>query len=137
MGPVPGAARANGNPTLRGGIGVKCVHYTEIDGTVVKSDLARGVTGRVCIGRADGAGHFCMRVFEVAEGGHTPLHTHPWEHEVFVHRGEAEIVMAGAAHRVRAGSVAFIPGGVEHQMRNVGEGPFVFVCLIPSGAPEL
>ena len=38
---------------------------------------------------------------------------------------------------VNPGSVTFIPGNEEHQIRNTGEGKLTFVCLVPSGAPEL
>ncbi len=31
----------------------------------------------------------------------------------------------------------FIPGNEEHQIRNVGESPLVFVFLIPAGVAEL
>jgi quercetin dioxygenase-like cupin family protein len=33
--------------------------------------------------------------------------------------------------------VVFMPANEEHQIRNTGKEPFVFVCLIPSKAPEL
>ncbi|MBW2198527.1 MAG: cupin domain-containing protein, partial [Deltaproteobacteria bacterium] len=38
---------------------------------------------------------------------------------------------------VTKGHVIFIPGNEAHQLRNAGEDPLVFACLIPSGAPEL
>ncbi|MFO7666702.1 MAG: cupin domain-containing protein [Desulfobacterales bacterium] len=38
---------------------------------------------------------------------------------------------------VTAGSVVFIPGNEEHQIRNTGSELLVFACLIPSKAPEL
>jgi quercetin dioxygenase-like cupin family protein len=42
----------------------------------------------VVIGKQDGAQNFSMRVFEIAPGGHTPKHAHPWEHEMFIMRGK-------------------------------------------------
>jgi quercetin dioxygenase-like cupin family protein len=38
---------------------------------------------------------------------------------------------------VEAGSVIFIPGNEEHQLRNAGTEDFTFVCLIPQGVAEL
>jgi quercetin dioxygenase-like cupin family protein len=78
-----------------------------------------------------------MRVFEIAPGGHTPLHTHEWEHEMFVHGGEGEVFGNGGRQPLSAGKVVFIPGNEEHQMHNTGKEPLIVVCLVPGSAPEL
>lgn len=101
------------------------------------SGPARGVTGRVVIGQADGAGNFCMRRFDLAPGGHTPRHTHDWEHEIFFHAGSGEVLRGGEWVAVGPGDAAFVPGGAEHQIRNAGSGPLTFLCLIPAGVPEI
>lgn len=98
---------------------------------------AKGVTGRILIGQERGAKNFCMRLFELAEGGHTPQHQHDWEHEIFFHDGQGEVLAEETWVKVEKGSVAFIPGGATHQIRNTGKEPLVFVCLVPKGAPEL
>ncbi|MCU0573961.1 MAG: cupin domain-containing protein [Syntrophobacteraceae bacterium] len=116
---------------------MKVIHYSDAETRVFDTPPARGVTGRVVIGRADGAMNFCMRVFELSPGGHTPLHRHAWEHEIFVHKGEGSVFRAGEWVDVRTGSVIFVPPGEEHQIRNTGDGAMCFVCLIPAGAPEL
>ena len=52
---------------------------------------AKGVKIRWLIGEQDGAPNFAMRHFEVAPGGHTPHHSHDWEHEVFVLSGRGKV----------------------------------------------
>jgi quercetin dioxygenase-like cupin family protein len=116
---------------------MKIIHYSEAEAKKYPSEQAKGATGRVVIGQADGARKFCMRVFEIARGGITGKHAHEWEHEVFVHAGKGEILREGKWASLLTGSVVFIPGNEEHQLRNSGEEPFVFVCVIPSGPPEL
>ena len=116
---------------------MKIIHYSEGHAKVFDNGPATGVTGRVVIGESDGAGKFCMRVFELAPGGHTPLHSHEWEHEIFIHAGQGEVFKEGEWVSVSTGKVIFIPGGEEHQLRNSGEEAFTFVCLIPAGPPEL
>lgn len=101
------------------------------------NDLVRGVTGRILIGQEMGAENFCMRLFELAPDGHTPCHEHAWEHEIFFHEGQGEILANGDWKAVERGSVAFVPGGAPHQIRNTGTTPLTFVCLVPKGAPEL
>jgi quercetin dioxygenase-like cupin family protein len=116
---------------------MKIIHYAEAEAKKYPSEQAQGAVGRVVIGQADGARKFCMRVFEISKGGITGRHAHEWEHEVFVHAGKGEILREGKWVPLSAGSVVFIPGNEEHQLRNAGDTPFIFVCVIPSGAPEL
>lgn len=116
---------------------MKILRYSDPEPTLLDGGPAKGVAGRVLIGKADGADNFCMRVFEIAPGGHTPMHSHAWEHEMFYHAGQGEVFCEGAWHPVQAGVAALIPPGEEHQVRNTGRDPLVFVCLIPPGAPEL
>ncbi len=111
--------------------------YPSVEATHFNNDVAKGVAGRVLIGKADGAGNFCMRMFEIAPGGHTPKHSHQWEHEMFYHAGQGEVYGNGQWNPVKAGSVVFVPGGEEHQIRNTGSTPLTLVCLVPSFAPEL
>ena len=116
---------------------MKIIHSSDVAGKKFDADNVKDVTGRVVIGSADGAKNFCMRVFELGPGGFTPRHSHDWEHEIFVHAGRGELLCGGAWKALAPGDAVFIPGAEEHQMRNAGEGNFVFVCLIPSGPPEL
>jgi len=116
---------------------MKVIEYSTVPETRFDNEMAKGVSGRVVIGKADGAGNFCMRVFELDKDGHSPKHQHDWEHEIFFHAGKGEVWQGDRWLPVTAGSVAFIPGNMEHQIRNVGDEKLTFVCLIPSGAPEL
>ncbi len=116
---------------------MKLAHYTQFEPKRFDSTIARGVTGRVAIGRKDGANNFCMRVFELDPDGFTPRHSHEWEHEIFFHSGKGEALCEGQWKAVTPGNVLFVPGNSEHQIRNTGKEPLVFACLIPSGAPEL
>ena len=116
---------------------MKIMPYTEAVPAKYDSDEMSGTTGRVVIGKADGADNFCMRVFELSKGAVSKRHTHAWEHEVFVHSGEGEILRNGQWTPVKKGTVIFIPENEDHQLRNLRDEPFVFVCLVPSTAPEM
>ncbi len=116
---------------------MKMKHYSEIEPTRFTGGPAEGVAGRVLVGRRDGAENFCMRVFEIAPGGYSPKHVHDWEHEMFFHAGEGEVLGGGGWRPVRAGSAVFMPANEEHQVRNTGKQTLTFICLIPSKAPEL
>lgn len=116
---------------------MKVMHFEDAETKNFEGAGAAGVVGRLLIGQADGAPHFAMRLFELAEGGATPRHAHAWEHEVFVHAGKGAVWRNGEWVDVEAGTAVFVPGGEEHQFCNTGSAPLRFVCLIPRGAPEL
>lgn len=116
---------------------MKIIQYSEVKAKAYPSNLAKGATGRVVIGQGDGAEKFCMRVFELSAGGYSAKHSHNFEHEVFVHAGKGAVYSKGKWISLASGSVVFIPPDEEHQLKNEGEEPFIFVCVIPSGVPEL
>lgn len=116
---------------------MKVINYKDVLPVVMDNEMVKHVAGRVMIGNEDGAKNFCMRVFEMGKDGYTPKHTHDWEHEVFVHNGTGEVFIEDKWVPLSAGSAVFIPANIEHQFRNTSDADFVFVCLIPAGAPEL
>jgi quercetin dioxygenase-like cupin family protein len=116
---------------------MKIKKYTDVKATHFESDTAKGVAGRVVIGNKDGADNFCMRIFEISPGGNTPKHAHDWEHEIFIHAGQGEVYENDKWNPIKSGDVVFMPGNEEHQIRNSGKELLIFVCLVPSKAPEL
>lgn len=116
---------------------MKKIYYTDPQPALINNDVAKGVAGRVLIGKADGADNFCMRVFEIDPGGNTPRHSHDWEHEIFFHAGDGEVFCNGNWSSVRAGDVVFLPSNEEHQIRNIGTSKLIFICVVPSKAPEM
>jgi len=116
---------------------MKIINYKDVLPTVMDSEKIKNVAGRVMLGKEDGVKNFCMRLFEMGPAGYTPLHAHNWEHEVFVHSGQGEVFIKDAWYSLKDGSAVFVPPNIEHQFRNTSDKPFIFVCLIPSGAPEL
>lgn len=113
---------------------MKVNHYEEIDSQPVDMEGANGCRVRWLIGEKDQAPTFAMRQFEVAPGGHTPCHSHPYEHEVFVLEGQGVVLEGETKHWLRAGDVVFVKPNEVHQFRNVGNQPLKFLCLIPNSA---
>ena len=110
----------------------KVAHYTEVPAQVF-GDEAPGVTIRWVIDEQhDGAPNYALRVIEVAPGGHTPDHTHPFEHENFVIEGQGRVLIQESWHDVKVGDVVFVPAGVRHCYANAGGSPFKFLCGIPA-----
>jgi len=115
---------------------MKKAHYKEIPPDLAGEANASGIAIRWLITEKDGAPNFAMRVIEVEPDGYSPLHTHPWEHEVFVLHGEGTLVQDGKATPIAPGDVIFIPPGEQHQFKNTSGSALEFICLIPHVQPD-
>jgi quercetin dioxygenase-like cupin family protein len=111
---------------------VKITNVRQVPLEKVEMPGAEGCAYRVAISARDGAPNFAMRFFEVAPGGHTPLHQHPYEHEIYVMAGQGTVWRAGTETPIQPGDVLFIPADEPHQFKNTGRESFQFMCLIPA-----
>jgi len=100
----------------------------------VEMEGAKDVGIRWLISKEDGAQNFAMRMFELEPGGHTPLHTHSQEHEVFILEGEGTFVFEGQQHLFVAEYVIFVPPNKEHRFMNTGDSVLRMLCIIPTGS---
>ncbi len=105
-----------------------------IEQKTVDMEGANGCKVRSLLSESDGTPTFAMRQFEVAPGGHTPKHQHPYEHEVFVLEGNGTVLEGDVEHPLAPGDVVFVSPGDIHQFRNTGDSPLKFLCLIPNSA---
>jgi quercetin dioxygenase-like cupin family protein len=113
---------------------MKVNHYEQVESKPVEMEGASGCKVRWLVGEPDGAPTFAMRQFEVAPGGYTPRHSHPYEHEVFVLEGRGEVIEGDQPHPLKAGDVVFVTPNEIHQFRNTGATPMKFLCLVPNSA---
>ena len=108
---------------------MKVSHY--LDAKPIQA--APGVIKREVITANDGAPHFCMRVFELEPGSSTTLHSHWWEHEVFILSGQGAMMSEQGEIPIAKDSVVFIVPNEKHCMINKGNEPLRFICVIPLG----
>jgi len=97
----------------------------------VQTEGAQDVSMRLLLSKEDGARNFVMRMFEIGPGGHTPYHSHDWEHEIFVLEGKGIVSLEGQDYPLSAGDVFLVPEGSMHQFRSAGPQSFRFLCLVP------
>lgn len=113
---------------------MKVNHYEHVDQAPVTMEGAAGCQVRWLVDQQGGAPNFAMRQFEVAPGGHTPKHSHPYEHEVFVLEGSGAVLEGNIEHPLRAGDFVFITPDEVHQFRNTGSVPLKFLCMVPNSS---
>lgn len=110
---------------------MKHLHYTDVELQTPSEEGVKDTKLRWLISKKDGAENFAMRLFEVKPGGNTPLHQHPWEHEVFILEGNGEARDKETKKPFKEGDVFFVKPNEWHQFVNTGKDTLKFLCLIP------
>jgi len=109
---------------------LKIFHYTDVEAKDAEGGSSK-LKIRWLITKETGAENFAMRLFEMEAGGHSPLHSHSWEHEVFILEGEGLVVGGKEEKNFKAGDFIFLPPNEKHQLKNNSKKPAKFLCLIP------
>jgi quercetin dioxygenase-like cupin family protein len=78
------------------------------------------------------APHFAMRKFTIKTGGSMPYHTNSVEHEQYVLKGSAKVIIDGKEKIAKAGDCIFIPAGIAHSYEVIGDENYEFLCLVPN-----
>ena len=98
----------------------------------VNIEGAKGAKIRVVLGPADNAPTFALRVFDLAPGGYTPFHTHPFEHEAMILDGDIVAVTESGEKPLDKGDILLIAPDEKHQFKNrSGTKDARFMCLVP------
>lgn len=88
-------------------------------------------TRQVLIGSGE-APNFAMRKFTIEPGGDMPMHTNTVEHEQIVLGGSAEVIIGDEKFIAKKNDVVFIPAGIPHSYKTIGNEAFEFLCVVPN-----
>ena len=105
-------------------------NINDVQANPVSMPGVEGVRMALMVGREHGAPNFALRAFSVSAHGHSPKHSHDYEHEVYIVEGGGEVLLEGQYRPIRQGDVIYVPADHEHQFR-AGEGGMRFLCLVP------
>lgn len=106
-------------------------HDSSIKKERVDDPNAQNVYISWLIGKDSPAPNFYMRKLQVMPKGYTPHHQHPYEHEVFITKGEGLLIQEDQSFQLREGNFLLIEANEIHQFRNISPDVFEFICLIP------
>ena len=110
---------------------MKVMHTTDVEAKPVEMDGASNCTVRWLVDHNDGAPTFAMRQFDVEPGGHTPRHSHPYEHEIYVIDGDGVVVEGETERPLTKGDFIYVAPNEVHQFRNLGARTMRFLCMVP------
>ncbi|MGQ9625108.1 MAG: cupin domain-containing protein [Candidatus Bathycorpusculaceae bacterium] len=110
---------------------MKVFCYRDVEAKEATEEEVSKLKVRWLITKEMGAPNFAMRLFEMEPRGYSPLHSHPWEHEVFILEGEGAVVSKDGEKEVGAGDVVLVLPNELHQFKNNGKKTLKFLCLVP------
>jgi quercetin dioxygenase-like cupin family protein len=97
----------------------------------VMEEGAEGVKIKWLLDKSVGAPTFAMRHFTIQPGGHTPLHSHDWEHEVYVLEGKGFVKHQDREYEIGPADAIFVPPNELHQFRSTESSHLRFLCMVP------
>jgi quercetin dioxygenase-like cupin family protein len=112
---------------------MKTISLNQIAKSKMAMEGAEKVSKQLPISKADGTPSFSVRVFTIEPGGHTPYHTHDFEHLNYIIEGQGALVdETGKENPVKRGDFALVQPGEKHQYRNSStDGPLIMICAVP------
>lgn len=111
---------------------IKKLNINDINWEEVKLEGAKNAKYKILLGDNFEVPNFILRVFVIEPNGHTPLHSHDWEHENYILEGKGVLRNSkGEEIPIKEGDAIFVPPFEEHQYFNNSDKPLKFICLIP------
>lgn len=102
---------------------IKSVRFGEIGST--------RVTMKQLVGKEDGAEKTALHEIKILKGGRTNVHSHNWQHQMFVTSGGGLLLTAGKPVPMHEGDVFLIPRGEAHGFEQRGRAPLVILTVTP------
>jgi quercetin dioxygenase-like cupin family protein len=105
-------------------------YYTEIRSEDIDKP-AVGAKRRWLITKEGGSPNFTMAMVEVAPGGSTLRHSHPYEHAIYFVDGAGELFEGNGTSPVSPWEVVYIGPDEVHQIINNGRKTLRFISVEP------
>lgn len=102
---------------------IKAVRFGEIGST--------RVTMKQLAGKEDGAEKTALHEIRILKRGRTSVHSHNWQHQMFVTSGQGVLLTRGKSIAIAKGDVLVIHRGEAHGFEQRGRGPLVMLTVTP------
>lgn len=112
---------------------MKITNLESVEKTKMAMEGVKDVFKQIPIAKADGTPIFSFRVFTLLPGGHTPYHTHPFEHLNYIIGGEGVVVTeSGQEIPIKKGDFGLLLPNEKHQFKNKSnDQELVIICAVP------
>jgi quercetin dioxygenase-like cupin family protein len=99
----------------------------------VNMEGAKNAFKQLPVSKKDGTPLYSFRVFTLEPEGHTPFHSHPFEHVNYVIQGQGIFRNEMEEEKgLKQGDFALVLPNEKHQYKNKSTSePFIMICAVP------
>jgi quercetin dioxygenase-like cupin family protein len=115
------------------GRGMKINRLDQVEKNKMAMEGAKDTYKQIPISARDGTPSISFRVFTIEPGGHTPYHSHPFEHLNYIIEGAGALKNEQGDERpLSKGDFVLILPNEVHQYKNASaKGNLVMICAVP------
>ena len=106
---------------------MKIVSYKDLEAQEVKGSSRLKIKWL----NTEGSSNFAVRHCEIGSSGYSPLHSHAWEHEIFVLEGNGVVLGDKETKSIKTGDSVSISVNETHQIKNSSKKTLRILCIIP------
>ena len=112
---------------------MKITSLDMVEKTKMPIEGAKNTDKQIPISKSDGTPTVSFRVFTIEPDGHTPYHSHTFEHINYIISGNGALVTeTGEERPVKKGDFALVLPNEKHQYKNKSDAEsLVVICAVP------
>ena len=80
---------------------------------------------------------FIVRKVVLKSAGSMPNHTNEIQHQQYVLKGEAKVVVGDDTYHAKQGDFLYIPAGINHYYEAIYGVDYEFLCMIPNKPDDI
>lgn len=100
-------------------------------------EIPKTVNAKIAVLTPSDDKDFIVRKVTLEKGGSMPNHTNKIQHQQFVLKGEAKVIVGEEMYHAKEGDFIYIPAGVEHYYEACFEKEYEFLCMITTKEDEI
>lgn len=94
------------------------------------NEIPKTVNAKIAVLTPSEDKDFIVRKVSLANGGSMPNHTNEIQHQQYVLKGEAKVIIGTEEYHAKAGDFLYIPAGVAHTYEACYDSEYEFLCMI-------
>jgi len=102
-----------------------------------KNDIPKTIKTKIAVLTPSEDKDFIVRKLTLSNGGSMPNHTNKIQHQQYVLKGEAKVVIGDEEFHAKAGDFLYIPAGVSHYYEACYDSDYEFLCMITTKEDEI
>lgn len=105
--------------------------------TIEKNDIPKTQKAQIAVLTPSVDKDFLVRKIKLTSGGSMPNHTNKIQHQQYVLKGEAKVVIGNEEFHAKEGDFLYIPAGINHYYEACYGSDYEFLCMITTKEDEI